>query len=230
MIKAFYIILVLNFGFISNCKCQILKEGWKKSILLFEIESNNNFIPIGTGFIVKSKGTDFFVTNNHIAIEKNLFIRFNTKNNGLTKIRYSIEKSKSENKIDWLVNKEFDNVYDKILLLYGKDGFQNERIATHGFLHRNWIDTIGYVQPPFLGVAFIDDWITNVAQSVGRKKYLETLEFEHLHPAAGKSEWNQTYLDKMDAGHERDIYNNLSGRVQEDINKLNNFIENFKNE
>ncbi len=55
---------------------------------------------------------------------------------------------------DSLVIDYFDNCPDKILLLGPKDGIQNGVLAPHFFLHRNWIDTLGYVQPPYFN-AFV---------------------------------------------------------------------------
>jgi len=129
---------------------------------------------------------------------------------------------------DTLVINEFDRYDDKILLVYGKDGFQNEKIATHGFMHRNWIDTIGYVHPPYFGVAYADNWVTDVATKVGRIKYIESLELEHMHPAAGKGEWNQTYLDRVNFSGEDKLYANLQTEVESDVNKLKEFIANGK--
>lgn len=44
---------------------------------------------------------------------------------------------------DWdlLVEKEFSKVKDKLLVVSTRDGIQNEKIATHSFIGRPWLET-----------------------------------------------------------------------------------------
>ena len=46
---------------------------------------------------------------------------------------------------DWdlKVIEEFDKYDDKIALVYGDDGIRKDDLATHGFIHKNWVDGVG---------------------------------------------------------------------------------------
>jgi glycosyltransferase involved in cell wall biosynthesis len=91
----------------------------------------------------------------------------------------------------------FDQYPDKIALVYGDDGLQHERIATHGVLHRRWVDTVGYFVPPHFASDYNDLWLTEVAAALGRLVYLPEVYTEHLHPAAGKATWDRTHQERL---------------------------------
>lgn len=50
---------------------------------------------------------------------------------------------------DWddAVRAAFEKIPDRVALVYGRDGNQDERLATHPFLSRRWIDALGYAVP-----------------------------------------------------------------------------------
>jgi len=52
---------------------------------------------------------------------------------------------------DWdrLIVEEFFKFPDRIILAHGMDGGKNERLGTHPFLHKNWVDVVGYFTPPY---------------------------------------------------------------------------------
>ena len=130
---------------------------------------------------------------------------------------------------DLLVQKEFDAYEDKILLVYGNDGYQNGRIATHGFIHRYWVELLGYVLPPKLASAYTDEWMTDLAIRVGRKCYRSDLITEHMHPAVGKAPMDDVYKNRIEvAGDIAAYYKNLEGDRIADAAKLQAFIDIFK--
>lgn len=88
---------------------QWLDPQWKKSIILFEVQKgSDDFIAIGTGFLIKYHDKDFIVTNKHISNNDQLFIRFNTKDNSITSLRFSIKDILEQGEIEWKVSKECD--------------------------------------------------------------------------------------------------------------------------
>lgn len=101
------------------------------------------------------------------------------------------------NKWDNMVVREFAKVPDKILLVHGRDGFQDDRIATHGFLHRKWVETVGYFVPPFFASDYNDMWLTLVADVIGRRVYLPYMYTEHMHPLARKGTWDITHQERL---------------------------------
>jgi len=82
---------------------------------------------------------------------------------------------------DTVVRGEFEKRSDRIVYVNGNDkGPFYRRWGTHGFVHKNWIDVIGYFAPPiyFYGV---DDYYTYVSKSLGRAVFLDHVVIEHMH-------------------------------------------------
>ena len=98
---------------------------------------------------------------------------------------------------DLVVKKEFQSYDDRILLVFGNDlGTHGSSIAIHGFLHRNWIQTIGAFAAPFR-LSLTDLWHTENARILGRLVYLPDLIIRHVHYRQGDQEadFDQTYKD-----------------------------------
>lgn len=100
---------------------------------------------------------------------------------------------------DEFIKLEFDQVADKICLVYANDGVnQSQSIARHGFIHRQWFDSTGWAFPS-LRMLPIDLWMTDLATQVGRLRYLEKVVIEHVHFRQGKkAKLDQTYQDAND--------------------------------
>ncbi len=131
---------------------------------------------------------------------------------------------------DRLVVNAFEACRDKILFVYGRDGIQNEKMGTLGFLHRNWIQTVGYFLPPYFYSDCTDLWLTDVAKRAGRAKYIGEMFIEHLHPAAGKAALDQTHqerLVKLKAENALKIYSALKFKRKDDTKKLKEFIKDY---
>jgi hypothetical protein len=131
---------------------------------------------------------------------------------------------------DELVLAEFERFPDRIAFVHGRDGFQDARVGTHGFLHRNWVETVGYFVPPYFSSDYNDTWLTDVADALGRRVYLPDVYTEHMHPVAGKGEWDQTHRERLER-HRRDdvekIYRDLAPRRAEDVEKLRRAIKEY---
>ena len=106
---------------------------------------------------------------------------------------------------DWdeAIERQFDDCPDRILFVHGRDGLQDGRLGTHGAVSRRWAEALGYFVPPYFSCDWTDTWLNEVADSLGRRRYLPEIFIEHMHPAAGKAEMDQTHLDRMARG-ERD--------------------------
>jgi hypothetical protein len=97
---------------------------------------------------------------------------------------------------DWdqIVRKTFEKITDGIGLIYGDDlGQDSMKIATHGFVSRTWVNELGYLLPGYFESEFCDTWITNLARKTDRLIFLPNLIIEHMHPAWGKAELDETY-------------------------------------
>lgn len=80
---------------------------------------------------------------------------------------------------DQCVIDAFEEYDDKILLVCGDDKFNGDT-ATHGFLHKNWINCLGYALPEFFLGDYADAWITKIAKGINRFVRLDCI-FEHMH-------------------------------------------------
>jgi hypothetical protein len=96
---------------------------------------------------------------------------------------------------DRYVEEAFAAVEDRILLVHGHDGGpRGEVFATLPFVHRRWFETLGYFTGPGFTADFSDTWPQDVADMIGRKKYLP-LFFEHVHWMHQKAEMDETYKE-----------------------------------
>ena len=130
---------------------------------------------------------------------------------------------------DAMVINEFDNSTDKIILVYGDDGVRKDDLATHGFLHKNWIETVGYFLPPYFSSDMNDYWLTTIARNLGRLKKID-IYTEHLHPAVGKHHMDETHSERVERGNRdnvRELYKNKQGERDNDTRKLHNFIKTY---
>lgn len=128
---------------------------------------------------------------------------------------------------DRAVEEAFEEWPDRIGLVYGRDGIHDSNLATHGFITRQWVDAVGYFCPPYFSSDYNDLWLHQVAQGIGRLKFLPDVFTEHMHPAVGKGPLDQTHQDRL-ARHGQDgvdaLWNQLLPQRQEDVGKLMNAI------
>lgn len=154
---------------------------------------------------------------------------------------------------DLIVKKSFSYYKDGIVLVYGKDGISNAKRASHPILHRNWVETVGYVIPPYFKIAGGDIWITNIATEIDRKIYLDNLFIEHMHPCFEKAPFDETFFERKKSfslpenlsqskeerlslfkktynnllKEDEKTYDNLEEKRKNDIEKLKNRKNNF---
>ena len=70
---------------------------------------------------------------------------------------------------DRLVREEFGRWPDGIILVHGNDlSPHGGSLATHFFVSRRWVETVGYITPPYFSRDWVDTWCTEVAWQVGR--------------------------------------------------------------
>jgi len=68
--------------FPTQINAGLIPNSWVNSLVLIESQKGESFEPIGTGFLVASKGYKILVTNGHVLLgggESSLFIRVNRK-------------------------------------------------------------------------------------------------------------------------------------------------------
>jgi hypothetical protein len=98
---------------------------------------------------------------------------------------------------DVLVADAVESVPDGICLVYGRDGHADERMATHPFVTRRWVDVVGRFTAPYFVADYVDLWLHDVASRVGRAVYVHGLLVEHMHPAFGKGEYDRNHEERL---------------------------------
>jgi hypothetical protein len=127
---------------------------------------------------------------------------------------------------DQHVRDAFELWPDRIGVVYGRDGIHNERLATLGFYHRAWVDTLGYLIAPHFASDYGDAWNDEVARAVGRTRFLPEVYTEHLHPAVGKGPEDQTFRERLTHQAESDqAWRDLAGERRREIERLRAAIE-----
>ena len=132
---------------------------------------------------------------------------------------------------DEVIIKYFEEHQDKVVLAYGDDLFQPE-LATHPIIHRNWVQAVGYLTPPYFAADFADTWINDLAAKIGRKQKLKFVN-EHMHYFAGKAELDSTFAENRNRYKMQDpelVYRCLEPVRQRDAHKLSAIIKSFKND
>jgi hypothetical protein len=125
---------------------------------------------------------------------------------------------------DGLIEKAFEEVPDQILLVHGDDGggVYHGTFGPHSFVSRRWVEALGYFIAPFFSSDFGDTWLNDVADLLGRRKYLPFVT-EHRHMLYGKAEVDQTTRDRL-VNHRMDgvdeLYPLLAWKRERDAEKL----------
>jgi hypothetical protein len=77
-------------------------------------------------------------------------------------------------------------------IAYADDLFQRERLPTNWFVSRPIVDAFG-MGLPALKHLYIDDYWKALGSAAGCFYYMPELVIEHMHPLAGKGEWDDGY-------------------------------------
>lgn len=127
---------------------------------------------------------------------------------------------------DEMVYQAFNTFPDKILMVFPYDGIEHHKgFGTTFFLHRNWIDTIGYFVPPYFVGYYIDNWVNGVADSLGRRYEINATV---RHVWVEHDDTHQEYIARTKQMNSRKLYAQLRPKRVEDINKLKTFIADYE--
>lgn len=130
---------------------------------------------------------------------------------------------------DTMVEDAFAQYPDRLVIVYGPDGFRNELHASHPFLSREWAELFGRATVEHFSADWCDTWTNEVAEANGRRHYIPELWIEHLHPdnPALGVEFDQTYRENRER-NERDRneekYAAMQAERDIDIEKLRQAI------
>lgn len=129
---------------------------------------------------------------------------------------------------DVRVVETFETCPDKIVFVHGDDlAFGGRNSGTHGFLHRTWVELIGYFTPPIFSADYCDTWINYVANQLHRRVFLPDVITEHMHPGVGKAAMDQVYRDgreRVERDRVGEIYERSLPERQRDVELLTKYI------
>lgn len=87
----------------------------------------------------------------------------------------------------------------QIGIVYGDDLMQGRRLPTQCAMTASLIRIMGYMAPPTLTHLYVDNaWLT-LGQTARCIRWLPEVIVEHMHPAAGKADWDAGHLRVNDS-------------------------------
>jgi len=133
---------------------------------------------------------------------------------------------------DDIVYDAFSKYQDKIALVYGNDMIWTDgRLATHGFVHRKWVEVSGMWLPPYFVSDYCDTWIDNVARMINRIHFIPSMVIEHLHYTVGKSQIDENTFERLTRhkfNNPSEIWKNTLAERQDQARKLLTYINGFR--
>jgi hypothetical protein len=79
-------------------------------------------------------------------------------------------------------------------VVYGNDLYQGPNIPTQVAMTSNIIKATGYFVPPGAKHLYLDNMWADIGR-VTKLRYLPDVVVEHMHPCAGKAEWDEGYAN-----------------------------------
>jgi glycosyltransferase involved in cell wall biosynthesis len=126
---------------------------------------------------------------------------------------------------DVMLEDAFKEVPDKIMLAHGSDVFgHGSNFGPHAFVHRKWVTTLGYFIAPYFSSDFGDAWICELANMIGRRRFLN-FNIEHHHFSQGMAELDENTRERLQRHAEDDpetLYYSpeMAAERQRDASKL----------
>lgn len=92
---------------------------------------------------------------------------------------------------DQRVSDELDQMGTGIV--YGNDLLQGANLPTAAFMTADIVRALGWMAPPGLRHLFVDDAWKALGTALDALRYLPDVVIEHVHPVAGKADWDDGY-------------------------------------
>ncbi len=86
---------------------------------------------------------------------------------------------------------ELDSLEPRIA--YGNDLLQGANLPTAVFMQSRMIRAIGVMAPQAMRHLYLDNYWKELGERTGGLRYRDDVIIEHLHPVAGKAEWDERY-------------------------------------
>lgn len=90
----------------------------------------------------------------------------------------------------------FAKFSDEIVLVWASDSSFGSSLATHGFLSKKWVDTLGWVFPPNKMTYANDNMIHNIAAKLSRLFYIGEVNIKHIWDGGNREDPNYGRMGK----------------------------------
>lgn len=92
---------------------------------------------------------------------------------------------------------ELDSLEPRIA--YGNDLLQGAALPTAVFMQSRMIRAMGIMAPQVMRHLYLDNFWKHLGEAVGGLRYRDDVVIEHLHPVAGKAQWDDRYAAVNDS-------------------------------
>jgi hypothetical protein len=105
-------------------------------------------------------------------------------------------------------------------IVYGNDLWQGQNLPTQVFIRADVIMALGYFALPGARHLYLDNQWRVLGEQAGSLAFLPEVLIEHMHPSAGKGEWDENHV-RVNASsmyeHDRGVFENwVQNRLQAD--------------
>jgi hypothetical protein len=80
-------------------------------------------------------------------------------------------------------------------MVYGNDLLQGKRLPTMIVMTSDIVKALGGMVPPNMKHLYLDNFWKKLGEDLGALTYLDDVIIEHMHPVAGKAEWDEGYKE-----------------------------------
>ena len=109
-------------------------------------------------------------------------------------------------------------------LAYGNDLLQGVKLATAVMMSTNIIKAVGFMAPPKLVHLYMDNYWMMLGHRLGSLWYFEQVIIEHLHPVAGKVEWDKQYIEvnsrEIGDADRQELHRYIDEEFKDDLEKI----------
>jgi hypothetical protein len=122
---------------------------------------------------------------------------------------------------DEMVRYAFAESEHRLNYVYGRDGVHDQKLGTHGFIHRERYNLFDRFTPPYFDADYPDYWLHQVSAAADVLTYLPDLYTEHVHPIVGKAPVDRIYKDKyMKLGKSAETWQFTSEERRSEVVKI----------
>ena len=126
------------------------------------------------------------------------------------------------------INSFQEEFKDNIGVLYGSDGINENKHCAFPFLHKDWINILGYYTPTYFKFFQHDSYIQDIAKTVNRLVYQPRWKFNHEHWTRHRVQDATTKRNRIDVTYskeDKETFKKTEKKRKSDAEKLIQYIK-----